>query len=1312
MTINKRVILIAFVFLGLALSGGAEAGISNKNWFSVGNDIYEQADFYNNYLYTTAPRFVLDINGNKNVAYLGSNNYFLNFLKIATFNVSSFKWEVSNSNIKPARSYGDTDDKIISLASSRLVNDNSLFVSYLDNNDSDKPKVVKFSNGNWTNVGGAILDSEAKYVKLAIDSNNVIYVAYKDVATEKVSVKKFNGSSWELVGAAGFTLDTQALSDFKLDNNNVPYVALIDYGTGSKSTVMSFVNNAWAVVGSSDFSPNYGMDILVLDFDNNNIPYVAFDEQSNNNKIAVMKFESNWAIVSTSSLQVYHSPSGGRIAIDFNSANELFVAYTDYSTGKAMLKKLVAGSLTSVGVSGFSSGNAKLINLVIDENDNPYVSYADDELSENVVMRYSRPEILFSNRFSESNLNDGSISSSTTISLEQGGTFENVGGVLSSSSYLIENLPAGLTSSITVGDDGKTATLTLSGKAIYHNNANDVSNLSITFYNSAFSDYLASDYFNPTSNLTIDFRDELASQWQQVGDFFSDRANYKLSMAVSGDGSKYLAYSDVVNQLGFVKKFNNSSSTWDLVGGVSISTTVPNSISVNLASNGNPFVAYSDSANSYKINVKEFDGEAWNLVGEAGFSSGETDLISLAFVGNTPYVAYQDRTLLDKVTVKKFTGAAWELVGEAGFSSGGANELKLVTTDNGILYLVYQDKNNQATVMKFSNNEWTNIGVLGASCGNDIVLDNQGLPYVAYSDVDNSYKITVKKFNGTTWSLVGAAGFTNLDGDFVKIVLDSNENPYVAFSDYDADKYTSVMKFDGSSWNYFGQKGFSGYDVTGSINFSVDDNNNLYVAQIKNVNYVTKASVDKFELYPKVSSLEAALNNGKVSLNWDIDQGEVYDHVIKYRLPNTSSWTTYSHSRFVDNSKDVSGISTAGNYEFSVNAVNPSGINSKPIIASIFVPGSNYTVEREELNNLVTTNIIVPANGSNASTTAINFNWSSTVVPFSGALISIPSGVTMTASSTFSVADLSAGLADVSDLTAINTLGSLKFGLPNLGLSLSQPIDIEIPVAGVATSTVLTVFTKTAGSAWESLTTCAVSNEICSFSVTHLSEFAAGTTISDDSDTNSGSTFVAPVCSEVVYYDFQDICSDGYQYRNIVSKSPENCSLTAAQIEATRRLCVLPKPTVTEETSKDLLSSYLEQEKLLVKKINSYLAKRLSGKILLQVEDKGRAWYVNPLNNLRYYLGSPADAYNLMRKLALGISNDNFSKFKNNTASANLAGRILLKVEDKGEAYYVNPTNLKLYYLGRPSDAFAVMRNLGLGISNENIYQLGISEVK
>ncbi len=120
-------------------------------------------------------------------------------------------------------------------------------------------------------------------------------------------------------------------------------------------------------------------------------------------------------------------------------------------------------------------------------------------------------------------------------------------------------------------------------------------------------------------------------------------------------------------------------------------------------------------------------------------------------------------------------------------------------------------------------------------------------------------------------------------------------------------------------------------------------------------------------------------------------------------------------------------------------------------------------------------------------------------------------------------------------------------------------------------------------------------------------------------------------------------------------------------------------------------------------------ASSLKGQILLQVEENGEAWYVNPLNEERYYLGRPADAFIVMRSLGLGVSDKDIGSFQLSQAPTRLSGRILLQVQDKGQAFYVSPHDLKLYYLGRPQDAFYLMRSFGLGITNKDLAKIKIN---
>ncbi len=115
------------------------------------------------------------------------------------------------------------------------------------------------------------------------------------------------------------------------------------------------------------------------------------------------------------------------------------------------------------------------------------------------------------------------------------------------------------------------------------------------------------------------------------------------------------------------------------------------------------------------------------------------------------------------------------------------------------------------------------------------------------------------------------------------------------------------------------------------------------------------------------------------------------------------------------------------------------------------------------------------------------------------------------------------------------------------------------------------------------------------------------------------------------------------------------------------------------------------------------LAESLSGRILLQVQSHGEAWYVDPVTKQRFYLGRAEDAYALMRAKGLGIRHAELARYLATRFPARLSGRIVLDVEAHGEAYYILPATLKGLYLGTAQDAYALMRRYGLGITDQNL---------
>jgi len=182
------------------------------------------------------------------------------------------------------------------------------------------------------------------------------------------------------------------------------------------------------------------------------------------------------------------------------------------------------------------------------------------------------------------------------------------------------------------------------------------------------------------------------------------------------------------------------------------------------------------------------------------------------------------------------------------------------------------------------------------------------------------------------------------------------------------------------------------------------------------------------------------------------------------------------------------------------------------------------------------------------------------------------------------------------------------------------------------------------------------------------------------------------------------------------------------------------------------------------------LAEDTAGKILLQVERNGEAWYVHPINHERHFLFRPLQAYQVMREQGIGITNDDLAKIPigfyeisgddrdgdgladtfeealgSNPAEADSdgdgyddkteiingynpigsnginidmnfskaqKGKIFLQVERSGEAWWVNPDDYRRYYLGRPEDAYSLMRSFGLGITNSNLEKIPITDVQ
>lgn len=213
-----------------------------------------------------------------------------------------------------------------------------------------------------------------------------------------------------------------------------------------------------------------------------------------------------------------------------------------------------------------------------------------------------------------------------------------------------------------------------------------------------------------------------------------------------------------------------------------------------------------------------------------------------------------------------------------------------------------------------------------------------------------------------------------------------------------------------------------------------------------------------------------------------------------------------------------------------------------------------------------------------------------------------------------------------------------------------------------------------------------------------------------------------------------------------------------------------PEPSVLGVKITDTFNDFILAQKSLLKKTDKALTQRLAGKILLQVQDHGEAWYIDMVSQNRFYLADGARAYGALRKFGLGITNKDLAKIpvgiekrfldtdtdadgladkleeglgtdknkkdtdgdgvsdydeviKNQTNPlgtgklvydnkllGRLKGRIVLQIESRGEAWYINPADGKRYYMKDGGAAYQIMRFLSLGITNDNLRKINIGD--
>lgn len=401
--------------------------------------------------------------------------------------------------------------------------------------------------------------------------------------------------------------------------------------------------------------------------------------------------------------------------------------------------------------------------------------------------------------------------------------------------------------------------------------------------------------------------------------------NHYTSIAIDSNNVLYVAYSELsfgdpsASNGTTVKKFDGTN--WITLGArayTGTSSVGGTKIAVN--QQGTPYVIYSinpvvtNSPYFNSLRLDQFNGSNWDNVRVVIGTMHVNNALTIDN-NNSPLFAYNPSSgssfNMNVATTGSTASLNQSLIGVyADFA---------IDKDNNI-YMVYRENDGFACVQRFNGTSWEFVGPsagfsTGACTATRIALDQHGVPFVVYRDLIRE-TIDVKKFNGTSWELVGTAGFPG-KVEYPDIAIDRNNVVYVSYTDFMGGVQThpnymgvTVQKFNGTSWELLGQRSFTpNRSITNNRQLIVGKNNVLYLAADVATSAGMKAEAYYYgpATYPPI--LPVSLINfhikstpGGIEANWSTASESNNDHFILERSPDGKNFAAVGRIKGAGNS--------------------------------------------------------------------------------------------------------------------------------------------------------------------------------------------------------------------------------------------------------------------------------------------------------------------------------------------------------------------------------------------------------------------------
>jgi hypothetical protein len=295
--------------------------------------------------------------------------------------------------------------------------------------------------------------------------------------------------------------------------------------------------------------------------------------------------------------------------------------------------------------------------------------------------------------------------------------------------------------------------------------------------------------------------------------------------------------------LGFVSSINfiNAQCSLDQVGAVNYSVTSQFS-DLAVAPNGLLYsFAYNSGVGKFYLHSIASPSSSWTPVANISGSTTVKPVVQVSKTGKV-YVVLKDDAAGQVGKVFYESAGTFIQVGAPFSGTDKVSDLSIAFNSLGEEYVAYTDvtNGNKSTVKKWDGTSWIPVGTgivsIGSGYYNSLIIDKTDTPVLAFQDLNAGNKISVYSFDGTSWNLSTSVGSSPSNA---KLKLGQNGDYYLGYTE-DTNN-AIVQKYDGLTWNPLGLPVTNLSPNPNTFDLELDPNDLPYFIALNNTSFYAVA---------------------------------------------------------------------------------------------------------------------------------------------------------------------------------------------------------------------------------------------------------------------------------------------------------------------------------------------------------------------------------------------------------------------------------------------------------------------------------------